>query len=424
MSIYEVHKSPSHFIKKRFQKNKPAVVSTIYIIALSFVAVLGYLIMPDDSHFANDGLLEVPKKPPMFTVKVLKQRKNIHIPTPSVFEKIIEGEENRYQDIPIVGDPIIERDSVFFIVYPGLEKRSLHTTTRLELSLPLIDVVKSIYASPSQKLGINLAHNYVIRKDDVIYLDGLQNVRTVSKQELLNEFNEKCLQMRTFVLGTDKIGRDVLSRLIFGTRVSLTIGFISLIISLSIGILIGATSGYFGGVIDRIAMWLMTITWSIPAIMLVVAVRLAIQSEDIWVTFVAVGITMWVDVARVVRGQILSIKQKDYIEATKALGFSNYKIIMHHILPNILGPLAVICASNFASAILIEAGLSFLGLGGPPTMPSWGTMIKEGLSELTPTGHWHLIIFPCLAISLTVLAFNLIGNGLRDAYDPHSNSNN
>ncbi|AZQ61464.1 ABC transporter permease [Flammeovirga pectinis] len=424
MTNYEIHKSPTHFVKKRFKKNTLAVISVAYVFLMTCLAILGYLIMPDGSNFANDGLLEVPRKGPFFTVDVIRERKNTHVPTPSILDKLINGEESKYHEIPIVGTPTISKDSVFFILYPGLEKRSLRTTRRLKLSLPLISVVKPIYASPSEVLGKNLAHNFIIKPKSITYLDENQIIRTIDKDKLEDEFWDKCVETRTFILGTDKIGRDVLSRLIFGTRVSLTIGFISLIISLSIGILMGSLSGYFGGYIDKLALWLMTITWSIPAIMLVVAVRLALQSEGIWVTFVAVGLTMWVEVARVVRGQILSIKQKDYIEATKALGFSNYRIIIHHILPNILGPLAVICASNFASAILIEAGLSFLGLGGPPSMPSWGTMIKDGLTELTPTGHWHLIIFPCLAISLTVLAFNLIGNGLRDAYDPHSKTNN
>lgn len=422
MTAYEVHKSPSHFVKKRLRRNTPAMLSIVYIFILTCMAIAGYLIMPDGTHFANDGLLEVAKKPPMFTTKVLKKKKDLVIQTPSVIEILLNGEENKFFEIPIVGTPKIVGDSVFFTIYPGLEKKSLHTTRRLEEALPLIGIVKSIYSSPSEILGKNLPHNYITRGDSTIFLNERQNVQKVFRSDLVQEFESKHIKQKIFILGTDKIGRDVLSRLIFGTRVSLTIGFISLIISLSIGISIGSLSGYFGGYIDKIALWLMTITWSIPAIMLVVAVRLALQSEGIWVTFVAVGLTMWVEVARVVRGQMLSIKQKDYVEAARALGFSNTRIILYHILPNILSPLAVICASNFASAILIEAGLSFLGLGGPPSMPSWGTMIKEGLTELTPSGHWHLIIFPCLAISLTVLAFNLIGNGLRDAFDPHSNT--
>ncbi|MBD0403323.1 ABC transporter permease [Flammeovirga sp. EKP202] len=422
MTPYEVHKPPSHFVKKRLRRNTPAMISIVYIFVLACMAIAGYLIMPDGTHFANDGLLETAKKPPMFTVDVLKKKKDIVVHTPSVIDILLNGEENKFFEIPIIGTPKILGDSVFFVVYPGLEKKSLHTTKRLEMGLPLVEVVKSIYSSPSEILGKNLPHNYITRGDSTIYLNERQNVQKAYRSDLIKEFESKHIEKKTFILGTDKIGRDVLSRLIFGTRVSLTIGFISLIISLTIGILIGSMSGYFGGYTDKIALWLMTITWSIPAIMLVVAVRLALQSEGVWVTFVAVGLTMWVEVARVIRGQILSIKQKDYVEAARALGYSNTRIIWHHILPNVLSPLAVICASNFASAILIEAGLSFLGLGGPPSMPSWGTMIKEGLTELTPSGHWHLIIFPCLAISLTVLAFNLIGNGLRDAFDPHSNS--
>ena len=162
----------------------------------------------------------------------------------------------------------------------------------------------------------------------------------------------------------------------------------------------------------------MSVVWSIPGIMLVIAISLALQSRGIWVAFIAVGFTMWVDVARVVRGQILGIKQKTYIEAAKALGMKNFRIIYRHILPNIMGPLIVIATANFAAAILLEAGLSFLGLSVQPPTPSWGSMIFEGFNVLGTNNSWHLVVFPVLAISLMVLSFNLLGNGVRDAIDP------
>ncbi|MBC8112118.1 MAG: ABC transporter permease [Verrucomicrobia bacterium] len=204
----------------------------------------------------------------------------------------------------------------------------------------------------------------------------------------------------------------------FGTRISLGIGLVAVIISLFVGITIGAIGGFFGGVIDRFVMWLMTVVWSIPSIMLVIAISLALQSKGIWVAFVAVGLTSWVEIARVVRGQIMSIKEKTFVEAARAMGFSNFRIIFIHILPNVLGPIIVIATSNFASAILTEAGLSFLGLGVQPPMPSWGMMVNEGFHNIGTPQSWHLILFPSVAISVMVLAFNLFGNGLRDAYDP------
>jgi peptide/nickel transport system permease protein len=152
--------------------------------------------------------------------------------------------------------------------------------------------------------------------------------------------------------------------------------------------------------------------------MLVIAISLALQSKGLWVVFVAVGLTSWVEIARVVRGQIMSVKEKLYIEAARSLGMSNRRIVFYHILPNILGPLIVIVTSNFASAILTEAGLSFLGLGVQPPMPSWGTMINEGFYAIGTKDSWHLVFLPSFCISLLVLAFNLFGNGLRDAYDP------
>ena len=212
----------------------------------------------------------------------------------------------------------------------------------------------------------------------------------------------------------------MLSRLLAGTRISLSIGFVSVLISLLLGVTMGATAGFFGGKTDSIIMWLMTVMWSIPSIMLVIIISIALQSKGVWVAFVAVGMTMWVDVARVVRGQIMAIKEKLYIEAAKAFGISSRRIIFKHMLPNIMGPLIVISTSNFAAAILIEAGLSFLGLGVQAPTPSWGIMINEGFAAIGTRDSWHLVLLPSLCIFSMVLAFNLFGNGLRDAYDPQN----
>ncbi|HSI89929.1 MAG TPA: ABC transporter permease, partial [Adhaeribacter sp.] len=180
----------------------------------------------------------------------------------------------------------------------------------------------------------------------------------------------------------------------------------------------GSIAGYLGGWPDKAIMFVMTVVWSVPGIMLVIAISLALGSKSVWVSFVAVGLTMWVDVARVVRGQLLSLKEKTYIEAAKVAGLPEFRIMLRHLLPNMLGPVIVTATANFASAILMEAGLSFLGLGVQPPAPSWGMMVHEGFQMIGSRNSLFLVILPSACISLLVLAFNLLGNGLRDAYDP------
>ena len=196
---------------------------------------------------------------------------------------------------------------------------------------------------------------------------------------------------------------------------SLAVGMIAVLISLTIGIALGALAGYYKGKADSIIMWLVNVTWSIPALLLVFAITLAL-GKGFWQIFIAVGLTMWVSVARLVRGQVMAIKELEFVQAAKALGFGNARIIIKHILPNILGPVMVIAASNFATAIIIEAGLSFLGIGVQPPQPSWGLMIKENYNFII-THNPMLALVPGFAIMLLVLAFNLLGNGLRDATD-------
>lgn len=218
---------------------------------------------------------------------------------------------------------------------------------------------------------------------------------------------------QTFHLGTDKYGRDILSRLIIGVRVSLGVGLITVLISLSIGVLLGALAGYYGGRTDQLISWFINVLWSIPTLLLVFSFTLLL-GKGFWQVFIAIGLTMWVNVARIVRGQLLRERELEYVEAARALGYSNNRILFRHILPNIMGPVWVVAASNFASAIVIEAGLSFLGIGVQPPQPSWGLMIKENFNFII-THNPMLALAPGFAIMLLVLAFNLVGNGLRDA---------
>jgi peptide/nickel transport system permease protein len=230
---------------------------------------------------------------------------------------------------------------------------------------------------------------------------------------VISQLSGKQVVTKKFLLGTDKYGRDILSRLIIGTRVSLSVGLITVIISLSIGLLLGSIAGYYRGRADDIIMWFINVIWSIPTLLLVFAITLAL-GKGFWQVFIAVGLTMWVNVARLVRGQVLAVRELEYVEATRALGFSSIRTIGRHIWPNIMGPVMVIAASNFASAIVIEAGLSFLGIGVQPPQPSWGLMIKENYNFII-TQNPMLALAPGFAIMLLVLAFNLLGNGLRDA---------
>ena len=244
--------------------------------------------------------------------------------------------------------------------------------------------------------------------------DGLNYFAYQSEMEE-NFIGEYKITNQTFFFGTDKYGRDLLSRMLYGIRISLSVGFIAVFISLIIGISLGLIAGYFRGRTDDIIMWLVNVIWSIPTLLMVIAITLAL-GKGFWQVFVAVGLTMWVEVARIVRGQVLSIRELEYIEAGKALAYKPFRIIFKHILPNVIGPVIVISAANFAAAILIEAGLSFLGIGAQPPMPSWGGIIKDHYAYII-MDKAYLALIPGAAIMSLVLAFMLLGNGLRDAFD-------
>ena len=407
MEFYQ-HHSPNYYVRRRLLSNKPAMFGLGVIIISAIIALLGYLIMPDKTPNVNDGAVQIQKQVPFFSSKLLKIRKNMEMEERSWFGKMLFGQKSPYVLVP-VEDLRIEGYTIEAEMF-GREGDWKE--------YELINTVKALFVGDSGKPGFENGENFRIQGETINYVDVKGEEHRISREELLAEFYSQNIEERTFWLGTDKAGRDMLSRLMFGTRISLSIGFVSVIISMFLGTLLGALGGFFGGKTDNFVMWLMSVVWSIPGIMLVIAISLALQSRGVWVAFVAVGLTMWVDVARVVRGQILSIKQKLYIEAARAFGVSNGQIIYAHILPNILGPLIVIATANFAAAILLEAGLSFLGLSVQPPTPSWGIMIYEGYNAIGTNNSWHLVAFPALAICMMVLSFNLLGNGLRDAYDP------
>lgn len=268
---------------------------------------------------------------------------------------------------------------------------------------------------------------YVLRADERrIYVDSVQEVEDsiliyaytgfedISTQLLhLNELNTEdgLVHLETYILGTDQYGRDYLSRLVLGARVSLMVGFLSVLIALCIGVSIGSISGYYGGRVDVALSWFMNVFWTLPTVLIVVAISFGL-GKGLAQIILAIGCSTWVDVARLVRGQVLGIKQKEFIQMTKILGLKDAQIIIKHILPNCLSGIIILSTANFASAILLEAGLSFLGFGVNPPTPSWGAMIKENYGNIV-LDSYYLAIVPGIAILLVVFAFNVFANGLK-----------
>jgi len=336
----------------RFFRNPLSIASLVVIALFALVAILGYLITPDHTPCCNQQYLELATLKPFSHASFLITDEDSLNTQHSTLNTLLHGEP-----LPYTATPIKEyryaRDSIFAVPYNG---------------------------------------------EPIAVAD-----------------DEARVEERTFILGTDAYGRDVLSMIMIGSRVSLSVGFIAILIALLLGITLGALAAYYGGWVDNLILWIINVVWSIPTVLLVIAITFVL-GKGFWQIFIAVGLTMWVDIARVVRGEVFSIKEKEYIEATRALGYSTFRTLFRHILPNIAGAIVVIAASNFASAILLEAGLSFLGIGVQPPMPSWGMMVKENYGYIL-LDNAYLAFLPGLAIMLIVLAFMLLANGLRDALD-------
>jgi peptide/nickel transport system permease protein len=268
--------------------------------------------------------------------------------------------------------------------------------------------------SRNRDYTLKFVDSWRIEGDTVHYRQGIRE-RKLPVSSLLNGGKGRVSVSRTFILGTDQYGRDIFSRVIYGSRISLSIGFLVVIISVTLGTVIGVSSGYFGGWVDNIAMRLVDVLIAFPALFLILII-IATFGNSIYLIVVTLSFTGWMGVSRIVRAQVLSLKEQEFILAAKSLGLSNLRIIFRHLVPNALTPVIVAATLRIGSIILTEAGLSFLGLGVQPPTPSWGNIINEGRDSLL--NHWWISTFPGIAILSTVVSFNLIGDGIRDALDP------
>ncbi len=392
--------SPGYITWRRFLRIPTALAGLLWISLCALLAMFAYVMIPDNTPHANHQQLEIATHEPGTRMTFLYITKNQPYQKPGMPAKLISGAILPYNTIPIQ-DYSFEEQRIHYESYAG-EPGFMG----MEGSYHLADVL----------FAVDLHGDFIRKEGDIhIITDLYGDQHQLTIDEMRRQVHDKHIRERVFRLGTDRFGRDMLSQLVLGIRVSLSVGFIAVFISLVIGITLGSLAGFFRGWLDQFIVWLINVVWSIPTLLLAIAITFAL-GKGFWQVFVAVGLTMWVEVARVVRGQVFSVREKEFVESARALGLGSMRIIRRHILPVIMGPVIVISAANFASAILIEAGLSFLGIGVQPPMPSWGTMIREHYGYIV-LDKAYLAILPGLAIMLLVLAFMLTGNGLRDALD-------
>ncbi len=342
---------------KYFIANRTATAGSVYFITWLVVSIFAYLLIPDNSPNAGIQHLEITKTAPLSRIPMLSLVSTQADTHASFFSVLFFGKTSNIRKIPLKKEAVLfQRDTLYYTHYSGEEGR---------VFLPL----ESYYHISTQ----------------------------------------------TFWLGTDTFGRDVLSRLVLGARVSITIGIMATFISLLIGLVVGLCAGFFGGMTDKILMAIISVIWSVPTLLLAIVLGF-VMGMGFWQLKLAIGLTNWVDIARLVRGMVIKLKGLPFIEATHSLGLGRTRIMVRHILPNVVSALIIMAVSGFGSAILVESGLSFLGLGVGLEVPTWGRMVYEGYPFLVmENGKW-LAIIPGIALILLVVSIHLIGTGLRDTF--------
>lgn len=393
--------SPGRMIWIRFRRNKLALAGLLLIVASLVVALTCPFFLPDPSPDANRMCLPIRHQTPGFKVKMLLVRKQLPEQETSFLQRLCYGVPDGYETVPVQEDPVWEGGDV--ISYSPYTDGSL-VLPRVQRSL-----AGAVWAlDPKQPVSVS---------GGVIQAKGLNGESLEEKADVLwQQLMHKQVEERRFLLGTDQYGRDLLSRLLLGTRVTFLVGLVAVVISLLVGLLMGGLAGYFRGRTDQGVLWLINVVWSVPTLLLVIAITLVLGKGFAQV-FIAVGLTLWVDVARIVRSQLFAIRELDFVSAGRTMGFTDARILWFHMLPNVAGPVLVVAASNFSTAILLEAGLSFLGIGAQPPTPSWGAMIKENYGFIILPESAYLALLPGIAIVLLTLSFTFVANGLRDAMD-------
>lgn len=361
----EKNLSPGRLAWRKFRRNPLALVGSITLIFFTLLSIFAYALVADDTEWANLQIPEMAKSAPGTKVRlVMKPNEAVQRENPGFLSFLIFGKPDYRIPVPV----------------------------KPETEIKFQNEILSFTSIDGEEINISWPG-----------------------------FTEADVKEFRYWLGSDGHGRDLLSRLLLGGRVSLSVGLLAVIISLVLGTSLGAIAGFFGGWVDTVVMWFVSVVWSIPTLLLAISLTFIQDEKSFWMVFVAIGLSMWVEIARIVRGRIMEVREEEFVEATKALGFSDLRSIIKHVLPNVMNPVLIVVAANFATAILLEAGLSFLGLGVQPPVPSWGGMIREGYANIIfESGKW-LAIFPGLAIVFVVISLNLVGLGLRDALDPRLN---
>lgn len=386
--------TPGQQAWRKLRSNVPAMGGLLVIVLGIVLAIFGYLIVPDGTTHANDQSVALKLMPPGSKARVLLVRLNRPVEEKSFLQRLWSGQAIAYQKIPVLNYHL-EGPYLYFERYTGDPDKGV----RQRKHIADIVFAQQSFREQSDTIITTMVNGDVKR-------ESIADLQAIAENQIQSE---------TYWLGTDALGRDYLSRLLLGARVSLSVGLMAVMLSLLIGLVLGSLAGYFRGWVDRIIVYVINVFWSIPTLLLALSLSL-VFSKGFLQVFMAIGLTMWIELARIVRGQVLGLREQEYIKAAQTMAFSHARIVFRHIWPNLLGPVIVIVASNFAAAILLEAGLSFLGLGVERPAPSWGMMLSDNRTYLI-ADRIHLAIWPGVAISVFVLSFFLLGNGLRDAFD-------